>query len=399
LLEAADLGSHLADTVNLEDVLAEGSRRRSARRRRQPGPWTHRVMVVAVVAVILAAIFVPLPHVSLFRRLITPAKQPTATSVPTTVPKTPPIGTRLAKLKLPDNVGDSMAISGNTIVIGGAGRAIVFAKTATGWTQTAELKVANRSVSTIVAISGDTIVVGGNQGFNAAYVFSKTAAGWKRVAELKAPGGVASVATSGTIVVVGEGYGGTPYVFSKTAAGWKQVAELKDFGPSIALSGTTAVVSGPSCTCRAAVFTKAATGWRQVADLRLAAGDFVDSLASSATTAVISTFTKRPESLGHTYVFTKTATGWRQVAQLKGSSAGGDVAISGTTWVEGAPGAANGTGRAYVFIKTATGWKQVAELKGSDTPAYSYSFGQSVAMSGRTAIVSGIGRVAYVFQA
>jgi hypothetical protein len=56
-------------------------------RRRQPGPWTHRVMVVAVAAVILAVFFLPLPHVSLFKHLVTPAKPSTATSVPSGVSK------------------------------------------------------------------------------------------------------------------------------------------------------------------------------------------------------------------------------------------------------------------------------------------------------------------------
>jgi len=56
-------------------------------RRRQPRPWTRRVMVVAVAAVILAVFFVPLPHVSLFNRLVSPAKKSTTTSVPVTLPK------------------------------------------------------------------------------------------------------------------------------------------------------------------------------------------------------------------------------------------------------------------------------------------------------------------------
>jgi hypothetical protein len=44
-------------------------------------------MVVAVAAVIVAAFFAPLPHVSLFNRLVTPSKKPTATSAPATVPR------------------------------------------------------------------------------------------------------------------------------------------------------------------------------------------------------------------------------------------------------------------------------------------------------------------------
>ena len=92
----------------------------------------------------------------------------------------------------------------------------------------------------------------------------------------------------------------------------------------------------------------------------------------------------------------KTAGGWKQAAELKGSDTvagdyfGYSVAISGTTAVVGAPDHAEHAGRAYVFTKTATGWKQVAELKGSDTVAGD-DFGDSVAISGTTAVVGADG--------
>ena len=50
------------------------------------GAWSHRVMVVAVAAVILAVFFVPLPHVSLFKRLVAPAKVSTPTSTTVLAP-------------------------------------------------------------------------------------------------------------------------------------------------------------------------------------------------------------------------------------------------------------------------------------------------------------------------
>jgi hypothetical protein len=108
-------------------------------------------------------------------------------------------------------------------------------------------------------------------------------------------------------------------------------------------------------------------------------------------------------------VFTKTAGVWKQTAELTGSDSvaldafGDSVAISGSTAIVGAWGHANIAGRAYVFTKTAGVWKQRAELKGSDTVADDY-FGGSVALSGTTAIVGApyyanhAGR-AYVFKA
>ena len=54
-------------------------------RGRQPGAWSHRVMVIAVAALILAVFFVPLPHLSLFDRL-SHGRIASPTSVPSTIP-------------------------------------------------------------------------------------------------------------------------------------------------------------------------------------------------------------------------------------------------------------------------------------------------------------------------
>jgi hypothetical protein len=358
-------------------------------------------------------------------------------------PTSPPaetIGTQLAELSGSDTVGNdsfgsSVAISGTTAVVGApnahtAGRAYIFSKTASGWKQVAELKgsdtVVGDDVGWSVAISGTTAVVGALEAHFAgrAYIFSKTAAGWKQVAELKGSGPLDqdgfgnSVAISGTTVIVGapfQGAHGRAYIFSKTASGWKQVAELKgsdstaaaNFGGSVAISGTTAVV-GSWHRCRAYVFTKTATGWKQVAELKgsdtVAYDEFGASVAISGSTALVSA-PLHPHSAGRAYVFTKTASGWKQVAELKGYDTvawdrfGWSVAISGSTALVSAPLHPRSAGRAYVFTKTATGWKQVAELKGSDTVA-SDDFGNSVAVSGTEAIVGAESLVrVYVFEA
>jgi hypothetical protein len=72
---------------------------------------------------------------------------------------------------------------------------------------------------------------------------------------------------------------GRAYVLTKTADGWKQAAELDisdvgadtDFGNSVAISRTTAIVGAVGCknmAGRAFVFTKTAAGWQQVAELK-----------------------------------------------------------------------------------------------------------------------------------
>jgi len=353
-------------------------------------------MVGLAVLVATSAILVPLLVGSSAR---TARAGPRTTAAPTTQhPRaTVPNGTQLAELKGSDttsaaNFGGAVALFGATVVVGApgdrgsAGRAYVVTKTARGWTQVAELKgsdtISGDWFGESVAISGKTIVVGASNAASRAgraYVFSKTAAGWTQVAELKGSDTVAndrfggSVAISGTTVVVGAmGHtgGGRAYVFTNAGTGWSQIAELKgsntsgsdDFGGSVAISGTTLVVGdeGPAKLAgRAYVFTKTRTSWKQVAQLR------------GSDTVINDNF-------------------------------GTSVALSTSTVVVGAWQHAHGAGRAYVFTRTATGYKQTAELKGSDTVAND-NFGISVSLSGTIVVVGAwrhlpAGR-AYLFEA
>jgi hypothetical protein len=225
-----------------------------------------------------------------------------------------------------------------------------------------------------------------------------------------------AVAISGTTAIVGADShakdAGRAYVFTKTAKGWKQAAELKgsdtvaddDFGYSVAISGTTAIVRAynyASGVGRAYVFTNSGAVWKQAAELKgsdAVAGDyFGSSVAVSGTTAIVGAYGHAKDA-GRAYVFTKTATGWKQTAELKGSDTvasdyfGYSVAISGASAVVGAPYHGNDAGRTYVFTKTALGWKQVAELKVAYVGHYTYGgFGWSVAISGTTAVVGAPG--------
>jgi len=349
--------------------------------------------------------------------------------------KTAGVWKEKAELKGSDTVGVlgySVAISGTTVVVGAYDRAYVFTKTASGWDQVAELEgsdsVRDDDFGDSVAISGTTAIVGENNYPNypgRAYVFTKTASGWDQVAELEGSDSVPdddfgdSVAISGTTAIVGADEAayrdaGRAYVFAKTASGWEQTAELKgsdtvgkdQFGWSVAISGTTAIVGAlnhANGAGRAYVFTKTAGVWKQTAELKgsdtVAYDSFGWSVAVSGTMAVVGANTQ--VGGGRAYVFTKRAAVWKQTAELKGSDTvafddfGTSVAISGMTAIVGADNHANGAGTAYVFTKTASGWKQVAELKGSDTVAFD-DFGGSVAISGTTAVV-GESDKAYVF--
>jgi hypothetical protein len=69
----------------LEAIVATPTRQRRWLRG-QFGSWTHRAVAIAVAAAVVVVFFVPLPRVSLFRSLVTPAKVGTPTKPPTKLP-------------------------------------------------------------------------------------------------------------------------------------------------------------------------------------------------------------------------------------------------------------------------------------------------------------------------
>ncbi len=358
---------------------------------------------------------------------------------------TVPIGTQLTELegsdtRANDQFGSSVAISGTSAVVGApesasqAGRAYVFTKTASGWVQAAELTGSDTAegdeFGSSVAISGNTLVVGAPNHASYAgevYVFTKTANGWTQATELTGADSVAgdnfgrSVAISGTTIVVGApnhaSYTGRAYVFTNTANGWRQATELRgadsvagdNFGWSVAISGKSVVVgavSHASYAGEAYVFNDTASGWTQATELLGAdtePGDgFGDSVTISGTVAVVGA-RGADGTAGRAYVFTNSASAWKQAAEFQesdkvaGDSFGTAVNITGSTVVVG------GVSGASVFTKTGSTWNEVADLKGSDTAAND-AFGSSVAVSGAFAVVgapehaSQAGRV-YVFDA
>ena len=127
-----------------------------------------------------------------------------------------------------DNFGDSVAIAGDTIVVGApgdddngsdSGSAYVFTRTGTTWTEQAKLTASDGAADdyfgSSVAIAGDTIVVGASgdddewQCSGSAYVFTRTGTTWTEQAKLTASDGAAndhfggSVAIAGDTIVVG----------------------------------------------------------------------------------------------------------------------------------------------------------------------------------------------------
>ncbi len=344
----------------------------------------------------------------------------------------------------------ALALSTGTMMVGApahgtVGDAYVFTGSPGSWTQVANLHQSDSNVGnqtgSSVAVSSFGMVAGapGHDGMGRAYLFptpppyhpvialesAETAAGDKFGA---------SAAMSGTTILLGapaHSGGGSAYVFDQTvnipytpaavraapgAYVYERPAKLAgsdtatgdNFGTSVAVSGTTAVVGGPghSAGGRAYVFSDTGGTGNQVAELygsdTVGTDAFGASVAVSGTTAVVGA--PGHSGGGSAYVFSDTSGPWAQVAELHGSDTvgtdafGASVAVSGTTAVVGAPGHSGG-GSAYVFSDTSGG--QVAELHGSDTTGTD-TFGASVAVSGAEAVVGapghgGVGS-AYVFS-
>jgi hypothetical protein len=351
-----------------------------------------------------------------------------------------------------DRFGSSVAISGDTVVVGAygedsnakgvngnltdnsaidSGAVYVFVRSDGSWTQQAYLKASNTGANDLfgasVAISGNTIVVGafgessnavgvnGNEDSNsaneagAAYVFIRSGGSWTQQAYLKSSNTDAndffgiSVAISLDTIVVGAssesssamGVGGdqtnnnatssgAAYVFTRSGSSWNQQAYIKAsntetgdrFGSSLSVSGDTIVVGAEF----------------ESSDALGVNGDQTNNSAFRS---------------GAAYVFTRSGISWTQQAYLKASNTdegdnfGNSVAISGDTVVVGAryessnavgvngnqaDDSASQSGAAYVFTRIGTNWTQQAYLKASNTNIAD-AFGFSVAVSGNTIVV------------
>jgi hypothetical protein len=182
-----------------------------------------------------------------------------------------------------DRFGFSVSVSGNTAIVGayydniGAnlrqGSAYIFVRSGAVWAEQQKLTAADGAArdnfGVSVAVSGDTAIVGAwgdtvtapSQG--SAYIFTRGGGVWTQQQQLTASdaGGNDyfgwSVAISGNMAIVGAYVDdadvfdqGSAYLFVKDEAGWTQLSKLTkaaavvddEFGWSVAISGDTAIV-------------------------------------------------------------------------------------------------------------------------------------------------------------
>jgi hypothetical protein len=297
---------------------------------------------------------------------------------------------------------------------------------------TAEDAAAGDFLGNSVSQGGDTALVGAysdadaGENSGSAYVFLRDGAGnWSQQAELTAEDAAASdafgysVSLSGDTALVGAPgdddageLSGSAYVFVRDGAGnWSQQAKLTaadaaagDFGHSVSLSGDTALVGARfdddtvERSGSAYVFLRDGAGnWSQQAKLTAADASrsdfFGDSVSLSGDTALVGAL---GADEGAAYVFLRDGAGnWSQQAKLTAADAAADdffgesVSLNGDTALVGAlgAGAGEGSGAAYVFLRDGAGnWSQQAKLTAAE-PAEFDRFGDSVSLSGDTALV------------
>ncbi|MEY2407389.1 MAG: trimeric autotransporter adhesin [Verrucomicrobiota bacterium] len=277
----------------------------------------------------------------------------------------------------PSEPGSGTGVNANQADQGAmdAGAAYVFVRNGTTWTQQAYLKASNTSAQDYfggsVAMSGNTVVVGawgedsnatgvnGDQDNNsalysgAAYVFVRTGGTWTQQAYLKASNSRAgddfgfSVAIATDTIVVGALYesgsatgvngtqnifgaadSGAAYVFQRSGTVWTQQAYLKaanagagdHFGAAVAVADGVVVVSADSEASNATgqngdrnnddaplsgaayVFMGNGTSWSQQAYLKASntdAGDFFgDSVAVWDKTVVVGAYQESSSAIG-----------------------------------------------------------------------------------------------------
>jgi len=331
--------------------------------------------------------------------------------------------------------GQAVAMDGDLVAVGHPGRYInsnhrgavsVFTRDGSSWGNRVDLIPAETSTELGVAVhlSGDYLIAGASSsGMGKAYVFERGSTGWTEEAEL-APAYsptfndyATTVAIDGTWAMVGaprttmpEGpsSGGVVYVYQRTAGGWASAGTLTPsdpiqghwFGYSVAVNGEFAVVGTPDSSGAAYVFHRSGEAWQQVAKLEAHDADSGDlfgcSVAVCGETILVGASDDETYGAysGSAYVFRLENTAWQQMAKLTApdhypsNAFGAHVALSDGYALIGAAGdkqLAAHSGAAYVFELEGDQWLPLDKLLPPDGGSCYY--GTSVALSGDEGVV------------
>ncbi|REE01506.1 MBG domain-containing protein [Marinoscillum furvescens] len=293
-----------------------------------------------------------------------------------------------------DYFGQSVAISGNTILVGcprkssNDGAVYVYEGSGSSWSQTQKLtpSVADSEFGDAVAIHGDQLVVGaykhtGSLTYEgAAYIYERSGGSWSQTATLNSPNAVTSgyfgnsVAIDANTVAIGAEQhavngtrNGAIYVYTKSASTWGLSATLTHNATSTSeYLGTSVSIDG-------------------------------DWIAAGARSGYNTSNTRS----GAVFVYQKPQTGWADATETAkmypsdGNASdyfGQSVSITGDQLIVGAYGhdlTGSNQGAAYIFERPTGGWVTASETKKitHETPEDSDYFGYAVAGDGATVLV------------
>ena len=352
--------------------------------------------------------------------------------------------------------GNAVAVDGNTMVVGArydsttasqAGAAYVYVLTGATWTQQAQLLANDGAVADkfgySVAISGDTIVVGAfnddsplsNAG--SAYVFVRSGTIWKFQQKLTGSDSTAddqfgsSAAVSGESIIVGANHAdlpgnseaGSAYFYRRSGTVWTQIQKLipvqgpngvilgDHFGDSAAMSGNKIAIGAsgddnPFTSAGAVyVFVESGGAYSLQQKINIPSGangdDFGFSVAIEGNTLVGGALQYTPiisqPAYGAAYVYEFNGSSWASQGRITASDGaqfdrfGYSVAVSNNVVAVGAreddtvAGGAD-AGSAYLFTRTGATWTEQQKLAPND-PFNGDRFGVSVALNSGNLII------------
>ncbi|MEZ6082960.1 MAG: FG-GAP repeat protein [Phycisphaerae bacterium] len=344
--------------------------------------------------------------------------------------------------------GDSfgiVAIDGDTAVIGAPrdddrrGSAYVYRLIDGTWQQTKKLTADNPSTNdyfgSSVAIGGNTIIVGTPSGSGAvqdsgvAYVFREEGGDWVQIAKLEGndanedDGFGTSVAIDGDTVLIGAIYdrdlvpvGGSAYIFREVGGVWQEIAKLTPddgvvaelFGFGVALDGNTAVVGAQfgktmdsTETGSVYIFREIGGAWQQMTELLADDGMAFDLFGFGLGIDGDFVLVGSPYSGigGAAYLFEESAGNWQQIRKFtppdpdSSDDFGTYVAIQGNLLAVGAPGDNEngaGSGAAYLTRQFGGDWIPLQKLTAADG-ASDDNLGTTVAITNAHLLAGAIG--------
>lgn len=282
-----------------------------------------------------------------------------------------------------DMFGTAVGISGNYAIVGASGKnttegaAYIFGRSGTTWTELAKLDrpASSKYFGNSVAISGDTVIVGNYQ-VKEAYAFARSGATWPLQQKLVPKDGTEissfgeAVAISGDTVIIGAGHycntGTTSkaaaYFFTRTGTVWTEQQKIADpdptnndgFGSAVSLSGDWAIIGSGG-------------------------------------------YDKAKENTGTAYIYERSGSAWTLRQQLKnpddaeGDLFGNNVALSGKHAVICSTYSGSYTGAVFFYTRSDMGWIMEKKIAGSAVSATPNFFGDTVAIDGPYVIVGNKG--------